>query len=90
MEARRGSRPVATVIVYSLLTMDVGPAGTYSGTPRARSPPSSLHRAMLPRLAGTHAQDRKKQKRRGDAPTSPLLYSGLVKLVLVTASYVTW
>jgi hypothetical protein len=61
MEARRGSRPVATVIAYRLLTMDAGLAGAHSATPRARGPPSPLHRAdaSSPRM-DTHARGHKK------------------------------
>jgi hypothetical protein len=88
MEARRVSRPVSTVFAYSLLTMDAGPPGPRPATSWARGPPSSLRRAdtSSPRV---HSRSRpRKGERRCANITSPV--AGLAKLVLVTASYVTW
>ena len=62
MEARRGSRPVATVIASSPLTMDAGLAGTHSATPRARDPPYSLYRADASSPRGRSRPRSQKQK----------------------------
>lgn len=100
MGTRQGQRPVFLAVASRPPALYLGRSGTRSAGPCARDPPryDRVSYQPLPArpTAGGPRRTRQEdpalrpQKGRGDAPTSPLPNAGLAKLVLVTASYVTW
>jgi hypothetical protein len=85
MGIRRGNQPDSIPLATDPYIPDRRSSAALLARPRARDPPGGHCHSQFVRPASSP-----RERRRGDVGAPPLLTAGLAKLVLVTASYVTW